>query len=163
MVMKFLSDSEVITVAMNLEEEGAKFYEEAAKISKNKETKDIFSRLKKEEDEHYKTFKELLETLPGADSKGYFDISEEISAYLNSLVDSGVFKNTPKAGIKQLGEAAALWIGVNAERDSILFYTQAHIASTNPQGREVLSRIIDIEKEHLVTLTNRLRIARKLF
>lgn len=163
MVMKFLSDNEIITVAMNLEDEGYKFYDEAARISKHKEMKDVFNKLRDEEKDHYKTFKELLDTLPKTDSRDYFDISEEIASYLNSLVETGVFKSIDKDSIKKMGETGALEAGVKVERDSILFYTQAMQASTNPKGKETLSKIIDVEREHLVILTGRLRVARRLF
>lgn len=163
MVMKFLSDDEVITVAMNLEQEGRGFYDEAARLSKHKETKEIFNKLRDEEADHYKTFKDLLDNIQAAGPKGYFNINEEAVSYLNSLIETGVFKGIDKQSIKRLSEAEVLEIGLKVERDSVLYYNEAQKMSTNPKAREIMSKIIEIEKEHLVTLTNRLRVARRLF
>jgi len=163
--MKFLSDNEVITVAMNLEEEGRDFYDEAARLSKHKETKEIFNKLRDEESDHYQTFKDLLDTTISAQDslKEYFSINEEVASYLNSLIETGLFKGIDKQSIKRLKEVDALETGLKVERDSILYYTQAQAASANPKAKEVMSKIIDIEKEHLIALTDRLRVARRLF
>lgn len=163
MVMKFLADNEIITVAMNLEDEGYRFYDEVARISRHKDSKDIFNKLKTDEEEHYKTFKGFLDALPQTDSRDYFDIKEEIAAYLNSLIETDIFKNIDKGSIKKMDEVQALEIGVKAERDSILFYTQARESSINQKAKDILVKIIEIEKGHLITLTNRLRMARRLF
>ncbi len=161
MVTKFLSDDEVIMVAINLEDEGYKFYDSAVKASKSKESREIFQRLKDEEGEHKKIFKEMLNNLPPKDPKRYFDIKDEVAAYLNSLIETGVFKE--KSPMDKISEIDALQMGIDAERDSILFYTSARDSSINPKGKEIMSKLIAVEKEHLVMLTNRLRIARKLF
>lgn len=163
MVMQFLSDSEIVTVAMNLENEGYEFYNKAARISKQRESKDVFNKLKDEEKEHHETFKELLGSISKNDSRDYFDISQQTASYLNSLVETGVFKGKEKAAFKKMNEIEVLEIGLNAERDSILFYTQAMEISKDRRAGDILSRIIEIEKGHLILLANRLRVARKLF
>jgi rubrerythrin len=160
---KFLTDSEILTVAMNIEEEGYSFYNAAAGTSRHKESREIFKKLAAEEVEHKKTFSEILNSLPSADSRDYFGIADEIASYLRALVETGVFKGIDDARLKKMSEIEALETGVKAERDSILFYTEAQDSSANPKAKRLMSRIIDIEKGHLVTLTNRLRVARKLF
>lgn len=160
---KFLSDNEILTVAMNIEENGYRFYDLVAKNSKQKETKRIFERLRDEETEHKKAFKEMFDSLPNADSYDYFGIKEEIASYLRALVDTGVFKGMADESIKKLNEIKALEVGVRAERDTVLFFTAAQRSSANPKAKEIMNAIIEIEKGHIVTLTNRLRVARNLF
>jgi len=161
--IKNLADSEILTVAMNIEDAGYKFYNKAAGAIKHAESKAIFERLRDEELEHYSTFKLLLEGISEAEKKDYFSISEDIAAYLEALVATGVFLDVDPSSIVKISETRALEIGIEAERDSILFYTAAEKSSVNPKAREIMRRLIDIEKEHMVTLTNRLRVARKLF
>ncbi len=163
MITKFLSDNEIITVAMNLEEEGMLFYDEAAKLSKHKESRDIFTKLRDEEKEHYGTFKDLLDGLKGADSRTYFDIDDQTRAYLRSLVETNVFKTIDKKAIKKMDEVTALETALNVERDSVLFYKAAQASSVNQTAGQIMSKIIDIEKTHIIVLANRLRVARKLF
>jgi rubrerythrin len=160
---KFLSDNEMLTVAMNMEDEGYRFYDTIAKQTKRKETKEIFQKLRDDETEHYKTFKEMLDSLPGADSKDYFGIKEETASYLRVLVETGVFKNVDKESLRRIDETKTLEMAIQAERDAVLFYTEAQKSSVNPKAKKIMSEIIDIEKGHIVVLTSRLRIARKLF
>jgi rubrerythrin len=160
---KYLADSEVLTVAMNIEDAGYKFYDKAAGAAKRPDTKMVFERLRDEELEHYNTFKLLLADISKAEKEDYFSISEDISAYLDALIATGVFSDVDPSSIVRISEVRALEIGIEAERDSILFYTAAEKSSVNPKARKVMRRLIDIEKEHMVTLTKRLRVARKLF
>jgi len=160
---RFLSDNEILTVAMNIEEDGHRFYDAVARNSKRKETNEIFERLRDEEMEHKKTFKEMLDSLSKSDSYDYFGISEDIASYLRALVDTGVFKNTDAESIKKLNEIKALEIGIQAEKDSVLFYSEAQKSSVNPKARDIINTIIEVEKGHIVSLVNRLRVARKLF
>jgi rubrerythrin len=160
---KFLADSEILTVAMNIEEDGYKFYDEAAKAIKSKEAGEIFCKLRDDELDHGKIFREMFDLLPGADSNDLFGIKDEIASYLRALVETGVFKSMDKGSFKRLNEVRALETGIQAERDSVLFYTEARRVSVNPKAKDIISRVIDIEKEHIVILTKRLRIARKLF
>lgn len=160
---KYLSDSEVLKVAMNMEDEGYKFYDKVAKGSKKKDAKKAFEKLRDEEVEHYRTFKDMLDKLPDASARDYFGISEEVASFLKVLVDTGVFKDVDQAAIAKLSEIQALELGIKAERDSVLFYTEAQRSSANPKAKEIMSGIIEEERKHVVTLTDRLRVARKLF
>ncbi len=163
MTTQYLTDSEILTVALNMEDEGCEFYNNAALGAKNRETKEVFERLRSDESEHRKIFKDMLDSLPDNSSKDYFGIRDEIADYLKALVDTGVFKSVDKSFFKNLNEIKALEKSVQAERDAVLFYSEAERFSVNPKAKEIMSKIIDIEKEHIVTLASRLRVAHKLF
>jgi len=164
MVEEYLADSEILAVAMNLEKEGYDFYDGAAGRAKTHETKDVFLKLRDDEAEHRRVFGDMLKSLPGGDSTGYFGaVNAEIASYLRTLIDAGVFKSIDKAAVKRPGDVQALEIGVAVEKDSILFYSATQKSSVNPKAKEMMSKIIDVEKGHLVALSNRLRVARKLF
>lgn len=163
MTIKYLSDSEVLTVAMNMEDEGYKFYAEAARVSKNKETRNVFEKLMEDESEHFRVFKDMLDSISGKDSSDYFGITDDMASYLRVLIETGVFKTMDKDLFRKMKEVEALEIAVRTEQDAVLFYTGAGTSSVNPKAREVMSNIAQIEKEHIVLLTNRLRRARRLF
>jgi rubrerythrin len=164
MVEKYLADNEILMVAINLEKEGYDFYDGAAGRAKTRETKDVFLKLRDEEAEHRRVFEDILRSLTEEDSTEYFGVmNAEVALYLRTLIDTGVFKSIDKAAIKRLGDVHALEIGVAVEKDSILFYSATQKSSVNSKAKEIMLKIIDIEKSHLVALGNRLRVARKLF
>jgi rubrerythrin len=60
---------------------------------------------------------------------------------------------------KTTGPAEALQLGIQAEKDSILFYAEMR-RITKEQGSGVLDRVIDEEKAHLLQLRDMLKEAR---
>ena len=163
MSTKYLADNEILTVAMNMETEGYQFYDKASKSVRDKDTREAFIRLRDEEAEHLATFKEMLASLPDSDANDYFGVTADIASYLEALVDTGVFKNKNIEAMRDMDEIEALQMAVQAERDSVLFYSGAVSSSVNPRAKEAMREIIEVEKGHIVALTNRLRVARKLF
>ena len=117
---KYLSDSEILTVAMNIESDGYRFYNQAGKQAKHKEAREVFERLRDEEARHLSAFKEILSSLPDSGANDYFGISAEIAPYLEALAETGVFKNTDNKTLKDLDETKTLQMAVQAERDSVL-------------------------------------------
>ncbi|HOL49973.1 MAG TPA: ferritin family protein, partial [bacterium] len=92
MVLKYLNEDELFKVAMNIEKQGIDFYQNAFTKAIDLKTKEIFEFLSNEEKRHYETFRTMdteiqrIKFRPEA-------IDEEISLYLRSLVDSGIFEN----------------------------------------------------------------------
>ena len=159
MVVKQLNDFEAFKVGMNIEKQGMEFYTKFAEVTKNPETKKVILKLAEDEKEHFELFKQLSEEID-SDASGQPIIGDElIGAYLNSLVDTDVFyslDDLSPASMKDLSEADAFSIGIQAEKDSILFYQDAARYSTNPSGKKAFERLIKEEKEHLVILKERL-------
>jgi rubrerythrin len=75
--------------------------------------------------------------------------------YLKSLVDSAVFSNVTEArqkANKVSNEVEALDTGIQAEKDSILFYMELQNL-VRERDREVILNIVDEEKKHLRQLS----------
>jgi len=81
--------------------------------------------------------------------------TEEYMLYLKSLVDSAVFSNVTEAQQKAarvFNEVEALDTGIQAEKDSILFYIELQNL-VRERDREVVLNIVDEEKKHLRQLS----------
>ena len=75
--------------------------------------------------------------------------------YLKSLVDSVIFSNVAEAqqkAAKISNEIEALDTGIQAEKDSILFYTELQTL-VRGRDREVVLTVLDEEKNHLRQLS----------
>lgn len=156
--MKYLSEDEAFKVAMNLEEEGQQFYEECARQVKNAEIKHIFSQLAGEEQEHFDTFKKLHGEMGKIAAKPLGN-DEEVRHYLANLVRPGIFydiKNIPRESIRALNAYEVIHIGIQVEKDSILFYTEAWQNCTNSKGKKAFKKILLEERRHLNILIDRL-------
>ncbi len=162
--MKYLSAKEAYDVALNLEEEGVSFYESCADKSKNAESRHIFRQLASDEREHFDTFKKLQSELGVRDNKP-LGPNDEARQYLANLVRPGIFydlKSIPRESLAALTEYEAIHIGIQAEKDSILFYTEAWQNSANSKGKKTFKKIILEERRHLNFLVERLMNLEKL-
>jgi rubrerythrin len=77
--------------------------------------------------------------------------AEEYGLYLKSLVDSSVFTSVDQArqqAARTDSPAKALDIGIQAEKDSILFYTEMQNL-VKPAERQLIEKIIGEERGHL--------------
>jgi rubrerythrin len=147
------SGSELLEVALGIEKNGAAFYQALASKTKDKSTRAIYKHLADEEIKHQKIFQGMLDAVGKYQPpEGY---TEEYALYLKSLVDSSVFTNVSQAqqkAAKVSSEAQALDIGIQAEKDSILFYTEMKNL-VKPADRQLVLNIIDEEQSHLSQLS----------
>lgn len=158
MVIKYLSQGEAFKVAMNLEKEGRDFYEEFARKTKDEDIRHIFLQLAEEEQEHYNMFRKMYEQ-SGEANKEILGEDEEVRKYLASLVRPGVFydvRTIPQETLKGLDVAEALGVGVQVEKDSIIFYTEAWLRSRNIKAKKAFKTILAEERRHLNILIERM-------
>lgn len=147
------SGSELLEIALGIERNGAAFYEASADKAQNKDAKAIYDYLANEERKHLDTFQGMLNTVGQYQPPEAY--AEEYMLYLKSLVDSSVFSNITEAqqkADKVSSEIEALDTGVQAEKDSILFYTEMQNFMRQPDQKIVLN-IIDEEKTHMRQLS----------
>ena len=122
------NDAEALKIAVNIEEEGLEYYSVLMKNAKDAKAKEIFSQLASAEKKHLALFqKALLEVTDAATmAQGCEDYTVDL--YLKDLVDTGIFTKKGEAGrlVKEIKtDIDALKIGIQAEKDSILYYTEA--------------------------------------
>ena len=149
----FFSGSELLEIAMGIERNGMAFYQALADKTGKRDVKDIYTYLAGEEKKHLDTFQGMSDSL--GQVKPLETYTEEYMLYLKSLVDSAVFSNVTeaqqKAG-KMSNEIEALDTGIQAEKDSILFYMELQNL-VRERDRKVVLKILDEEKNHLRQLS----------
>ena len=149
----FFSGSELLEIAMGIERNGMAFYQALADKTGKRDVKDIYTYLAGEEKKHLDTFQGMSDSLGQVKLPETY--TEEYMLYLKSLVDSAVFSNVneaqQKAG-KMSNEIEALDTGIQAEKDSILFYMELQNL-VRERDRKVVLNIVDEEKKHLRQLS----------
>jgi rubrerythrin len=149
----FFSGSELLEIAVGIEKNGMAFYQALADKTENKNIKDIYIHLAGEEKKHLDTFQGMSDSL--GQVKPPETYTEEYMLYLKSLVDSAVFSNIVEAqqkAKKALSEIEAIDTGIQAEKDSILFYAELQNL-VRKQDRKVVTNVLDEEKKHLRQLS----------
>jgi len=148
--------SEVIEMALKIEENGMKFYTDAFKVSKDEKVKALFKRLAIEEAHHIKTFSAMKDLVKDEYvTEGFDPYITEASEYLRQMADSEVFKN-PRDGAIFAGSIAnpaeVLDFAIGMEKDSIVFYREYEKVIVE-KDKAVLAALIEQEEEHLELLT----------
>jgi rubrerythrin len=145
----FLSGSDLAQIAIGIERNGAAFYDTLATSAKDATAQGIYKTLADTEREHIIIFQDMMKQL--GDYQPPENYTEEYDLYLKALVDSSVFKDDKVAremAQKVGSDAEAVQIGIGAEKDSILFYSEMRDLVRRPD-REVINKIIEEEKSHL--------------
>ncbi|MDD5093149.1 MAG: ferritin family protein [Dehalococcoidia bacterium] len=147
------SGSEIIDVAVGIENNGAAFYETLAKLDGEVAAQSVYKGLAAMERQHGQIFEGLRSVLGGYDPKASY--AEEFDRYLKALVDSAIFRDDKTArqmAEKVTSDAAAIQIAIGAEKDSILFYSE--MRRIVPKSTfKLLDRIINEERGHLRELS----------
>lgn len=158
----FFNDLEAIKIAMDIEKRGEKFYTAAANKLDDEFIKKVFIDLAQQEKEHKETFRELYKD--AASDKEKFDdtylFDPEISSYLSAMVETVVFPSDERLDevLEDINNAEdALLIGIQAEKDTILFYTEMIIYSKLVEAKEAFRKLLSEEKEHLIDLQKKLK------
>ncbi len=144
---------DVVNFAIRIEENGERFYREAAEIITNQPVRELFVRLAEEETVHRKTFERLLSGL--GDYQPPETYEGEYLAYLKDFIDGkAVFKDHPK--IPQLEKASsiagALDFAVQREVDSILYYQEIK-KFVGTRHTEAIDLVIHEERMHFAFLS----------
>jgi len=149
-----LTIKEIIEIGIEIEKNGAAFYNELKKSAKTSHVRDLFEYLAEEEEKHVVRFQEIL------DSVGGYQISEayyytEYMDYMKALADERVFKKdisvveiankvkTPRKGID---------IAIGFEKESILlFHEMWHVVPES--DKKAIQKLIDEERNHIRRLS----------
>lgn len=157
----FFNDLEALKISIDIEKRGERFYVLAANKIEDKKLKEMLLDLAHQERDHADTFEALYNS--AAANKDNFDdtylFEPETSAYLGSMVETVVFPSDDKqdeimAEVKDIEDV--LNLGIQAEKDSILFYTEMIINSKLPEAKEAFRKLLREEKKHLVDLQTQL-------
>ncbi|HHT9119624.1 MAG TPA: ferritin family protein [Candidatus Hypogeohydataceae bacterium YC41] len=164
MILKLMNDDEALRIATSLEKEGFNFYIRAAETASNPKTRRMFHDLAAAEKQHLALFEEVRSKLPKRGGEPWGDEDEMVNRYIQTLIDTGVFTRPAKkekASKRNLTDEEALKVGIQTEKDSILFYTEAAKLCSNTKGKKMFKSLIEEEKRHLTDLAQHLSRLRK--
>lgn len=151
---------EVFEMAEEIEQNGAKFYREAAAKTANREVKETFLTMASMEDGHLRTFREMRKTLTEQEKgETAYDPYNEASLYLQALADSKGFEGMRSPTQKLTGKESVrelLEIAVEAEKNSVLYYIGLKNLVPAEAGRDRIEGIIREEIRHVADLRRRL-------
>ncbi len=152
---------EIFKVAIQIEENGKKFYEESQKHIDDADIRKLFSDLALQEVEHKKKFEALQAQLPPESTTAtVWDPDNELDQYIKMMADNHIFvsSNDVKsriAGIKDSKDA--LKLAIEFEKDSVLFFLSMEDAAAAKKDQELIKSLVNEEQEHLKRLTLELR------
>ena len=147
--------SEILIIALKIEEYGKDFYKQYSEISGPEETGKTFMLLSKEEQIHYDKYKAILDSLKQKELK--INYPGDVSFYLKALAEESIFNESKKVetASKLKSEKEVLEFALKLEHDSIKFYEI--MKRTIPlKNRKPVSTIINEEKEHVEIINNML-------
>ena len=157
MSINIFNDLEAIKLAIAIEERGERFYRQSARKVSDSTARVLLERLAEDEKEHKAVFEgmyqEFLKNKDEFDDEYLYD--QDVAAYFNALAHSLIFPNEEEQArvVDQLQSLEdVIRFGIQAEKDSILLYTQMIISSKLSEAKDAFRRLLKEEKRHLVDL-----------
>jgi rubrerythrin len=152
--MSVFSASDIMEVAIRIEENGVNFYKFAEQIAQKEDEKKLFAQLAQAEVAHKKTFEKIFAGMEKSSAPESYE--GEFGEYLRSYVDNNLIF-TKEVMDKQLAKVTntseALDFAIQRELDSILYYHE--IKKMVPAAQhDALEKIIEEERKHFQSLTN---------
>lgn len=163
-MIQYLNEDEVYRVGMCIERAGLEFYTKMAEKADDPTTKRIFKRLAKDETAHLAFFESLELQTKGGMGKRTVEADADVSSYVCSLVDGGIFRNIgrmEKMLARKFDPESALELALQVEKDAVLYYTEAYNVNTKRKAKKALERLIEEEKSHVTQIAKRLEKVRK--
>jgi len=145
---------DIFEIAIKIEQNGAKFYRDAAKQAKEEPHKQFLLELASMEDDHEKTFINLQKELKNNEIfSTTFDPDDENILYLKALADTRVFfeKEQPDNSFQSI-----LTTAIQAEKDSIVFYLGMKELVPAKLGQSKIDTIIKEEMGHIKLIAGKL-------
>jgi len=152
---------EVFDIAIQIEENGKRFYDRGREIVKDPAVQKLFAELSREEIKHKEKFATLKSQLPASASSGaVFDPNNELDLYIKMMADQHVFISTDSvdAQLARIKDARdALKMAVDFEKDSVIFFLTMQDATEGAKGKEFIGSLVREEQEHLRRLSLELK------
>jgi len=146
-----ITANEILQFAMRMEENGERFYREAANTTSDSRVKELFNHLAAEETAHKGSFEALFTKTDIVEAPESYPA--EYLAYFYNYIDSKeFFSKENKASLSDTFDARkALDFAMQSELDSILFYQE--LKSFVPVAdNKTIEAIIDEERKHFAQL-----------
>ncbi len=151
---------EIFEMAEQIERNGVKFYRKAAEIFTDRDISQTLLAFAEMEVEHEKTFADMRKQLSSKQRELMtFDPENEVALYLQAMAGGHVFDLKKDMSLQLTGEESiedVLNMAIQAEKDSIVFYTGLIKFVPAPAGKEKVEDIIGEEQGHIVVLSRKL-------
>ena len=146
--------NDIFEMAIKIEQNGAKFYRNAAQQVNDERHKQFLLELASMEDDHVVIFANMQKELKDEDTfSTTFDPDDENVLYLKALADTRVFfeKEQPDNSFKSILSTA-----IQTEKDSIAFYLGMKGLVSANLGQSKIDDIIKEEMSHIKLLAGKL-------
>ena len=156
---------EVFEIAEQIERNGAKFYRQAAENTADEDAGRMLLDLAVMEDGHLKTFQQIRQQLSDREKEQtVFDPDNQAALYLQAIADAHGWEGriSPMqelTGSESIGRI--LEIALNAEKESVVYYSGLRNSVSEKAGRDKVDAIINEELGHIKTLLDRLKKVRE--
>ncbi len=154
-----MTQGEVLSIAIRLEEEGIAFYRMASQKAHSKHLQDVLDMLANHEVEHKMIFRGIAEGIGLYLTEGHHS-TRVPRENMEALTGAGVFPRREErdAAIASLhSPAQALRFAIRVEQGSVNFYEPAARIAKSDELRTVLNKILAQERQHLRLLTAELK------
>ena len=156
MSIQFSAD-EILQMAQQIERNGIRFYRRAAQAQADSSSRRTLLKLADMEADHEKVFAGMRAGLsPEERAPITFDPDDELGLYLQAMADRRAFDMTADPAERLTGKETAaevLRMGIQAEKDSIVFYLGMKEVVPARAGKSRVDEIIKEEMGHIATLT----------
>lgn len=144
------SAREVFKIAVKMEENGQRFYSEAASAAPARGPAKLFKRLAADEQRHRDAFEAMAARVP-ADPAGSA-YGAEADLYLAALSEAVLFGSSGRsAGRDAQDVRGALEVAIRSEKDAIFYYSEI-LRFVPASEKPLVEKIIGEERGHLSAL-----------
>jgi len=150
---------EILSMAQQIERNGASFYRKASEIASLSEIRQRLLDLAAMEDEHEKIFAAMRGHLSEKEREAAASRDPDAALYVRSWADGHVFDVNADPAQRLTGvetKADILRMALEIEKDSIAFYVGVRALVPEGWGQERLDEIIKEEMRHITDLRGEL-------
>ncbi|TES92138.1 MAG: hypothetical protein E3J87_06110 [Candidatus Cloacimonadota bacterium] len=132
-----------IKVAIQMEKDGKRFYQDAAQKTENEVGKKMFKSLAQDEITHLDTFQKMFDTITG--SEEWRELAEGLPKVGKIPVFEGEIEKKANANLSDLN---AIRVAMDNERKSIDHYKKAAEETEDPLAEKIFNKIREEEEYH---------------
>ncbi|HNY64168.1 MAG TPA: ferritin family protein [Deltaproteobacteria bacterium] len=154
----YFNADEVFEMAEEIERQGASFYQKAAGVFKDAAVKEMLAGLSAMEVGHEKLFTNMRSQILSDTYQGY-DPDQMAAAYIKAFTEGKVFnfkKNMADLVTEKSTLEDILKLALEAEKNSIIFYTGIKKIVPENFGKDAIDKIIAEEMKHIVMLVEKM-------
>jgi rubrerythrin len=152
--MQVFAASDIVEVAIRIEENGVNFYKFAEQLAKQEDAKKLFAQLAEAEVAHKRTFEKIFAAMEKYNPPESY--AGEYSSYLRGYVDNNIIftKDVMDQQLAKVKDTVGAFdFAMQRELDSILYYHEIKNL-VPPAQHEAIEKIIDEERKHYAILND---------